>query len=54
MTETETTQTVAVPAPLILGILNYLRGRPYAEVAGGVQSLEALLAEQLPSGPEAE
>lgn len=54
MAETETTPTVTLPATLIVGILNYLRSRPYAEVAGGVQQLEAVLAEQLPVDPKAE
>ncbi len=33
---------------LAVGILNYMRSRPYAEVAQGVQALEAVLTEQLP------
>jgi hypothetical protein len=44
--------TVSIPTELALGILNYLRARPYAEVSGGVSQLEAVLAEQLPA-PEA-
>jgi hypothetical protein len=47
-----TPTTVSIPTELALGILNYLRGRPYAEVSGGVSQLEAVLAEQLPA-PEA-
>ena len=39
---------VTIPAELALGILNYLRARPYAEVAAGVSQLEAVLAEQMP------
>ncbi len=45
---TETPQTVTIPATLAVGILNYMRQRPYAEVAAGVQALEAVLNEQLP------
>ena len=44
--------TVTIPAELALGILNYLRARPYAEVAAGVSQLEAVLAPQFPA-PEA-
>lgn len=34
---------VTIPAELAVGILNYLRSRPYAEVAAGVQQLEAAM-----------
>lgn len=51
MTESK---TVTVPAELVVGILNYLRARPYAEVAAGVSQLEAVLAEQLPVEKPAE
>lgn len=53
MTEPTTAPTsVTIPAELAIGILNYLRSRPYAEVAAGVQALEAVLAPQFPA-PEA-
>lgn len=45
---TDTPQTVTIPSALAVGILNYMRSRPYAEVAQGVQALEAVLTEQLP------
>lgn len=45
---TETHATVTIPATLAVGILNYMRQRPYAEVAAGVQALEAAINEQLP------
>lgn len=38
--------TYTLPAELVIGILNYLRSRPYAEVAQGVEALEKALAEQ--------
>lgn len=40
-------QTVTIPAELAIGILNYLRSRPYAEVAAGAVQLEALISEQV-------
>ena len=40
------TMTYTLPAELVIGILNYLRSRPYAEVAQGVEALEQALAEQ--------
>jgi hypothetical protein len=45
---TDIEPTVTIPAALAIGILNYMRQRPYAEVAAGVQALEAVLNEQLP------
>lgn len=48
-------QTVTIPAELAIGILNYLRARPYAEVAGGAAQLEMLISEQVgPAEPKAE
>lgn len=38
---------VTLPAELVLGVLAYLRGRPYAEVAQGVIALETALEGQL-------
>lgn len=43
---------VTIPAELAIGILNYLRARPYAEVAAGVGQLEAVLADQIAPAPE--
>lgn len=43
---------VTIPAELAVGILNYLRARPYAEVAAGVAQLEAVLADQIAPAPE--
>jgi hypothetical protein len=40
--------TYQLPSELVIGILNYLRSRPYAEVAAGVQQLEAIVNEQTP------
>jgi len=40
--------TYNLPSELVIGILNYLRSRPYAEVAAGVQQLEAIVNAQTP------
>ena len=43
MTETSTTPAAYIlPAELRAGLLQYLMSRPYAEVAHGVQALDAL------------
>lgn len=51
---TDTPQTVTISAALAVGILNYMRSRPYAEVAAGVQALEAAINEQISAEPQPE
>ncbi len=51
-TPTTAPTSVTIPAELAIGILNYLRARPYAEVAAGVAQLEAVLADQIAPAPE--
>lgn len=39
--------TYEIPEDLVKGILSYLAGRPYAEVAGAIQQLQTLKPIQL-------
>jgi hypothetical protein len=42
MNETKEPTAYVLPAALRANLLQYLMSRPYAEVAGGVQELQAL------------